>query len=235
MSEELPTIELRHVLAGTSRPFTRPGSFTGIDKVPLPGPVEVGTLGIMGDEQGDRRIHGGPDKAIHHYPFEHYHAWKWLIGEHPRLAQPGAFGENLSTVGVDETQVCLGDIFRCGSVLLEVSQTRQPCWKLNDRFEVSDMALRMQASAMTGWHYRVLESGVLQAGDPIVLQDRPIPRWPLRKVIALLYERSLDFDELSQFAQLPLVPSWRALVERRLATGQIENWARRVLGPPSGE
>ncbi|KTC35911.1 hypothetical protein AO269_13840 [Pseudomonas putida] len=97
------------------------------------------------------------------------------------------------------------------------------------------MALRMQASAMTGWYYRVLESGALQAGDPSVLQDRPIPRWPLRKVIALLYERSLDFDELSQFAQLPLVPSWRALVERRLATGQIENWASRVLGPPPGE
>ncbi len=89
MSEELPTIELRHVLAGTSRPFTRPGSFTGIDKVPLPGPVEVGTLGIMGDEQRDRRIHGGPDKAIHHYPFEHYHAWKRLIGEHLR---PTGFG-----------------------------------------------------------------------------------------------------------------------------------------------
>lgn len=235
MSEALPVIELRQVLAGTSRPFTRPGSFTGIDKVSVSGPVAVGALGIMGDEQGDRRIHGGPDKAIHHYPFEHYQGWLQLIGEHPRLAQPGAFGENLSTVGVDESQVCLGDIFRCGSVLLEVSQTRQPCWKLNDRFEVSDMALRMQASAMTGWYYRVLEDGVLQAGDPIVLQGRPFPLWSLRRVIALLYERSADIDELSQFAQLPLVPSWRALVERRLSTGQVENWASRVLGPPSGE
>lgn len=235
MSEELPVIELRQVLAGTSRPFTRPCSFTGIDKVSVSGPVDVAALGIMGDEQGDRRIHGGPDKAIHHYPFEHYQAWLQLIGNHPRLAQPGAFGENLSTVGVDESRVCLGDIFRCGSVLLEVSQTRQPCWKLNDRFEVSDMALRMQASAMTGWYYRVLEDGVLQAGDPIVLQDRPIPQWSLRRVIALLYQRSPNVDELSQFAQLPLVPSWRALVERRLSTGQVENWASRVLGPPSGE
>jgi MOSC domain-containing protein YiiM len=235
MSGARSVIDLRHVLAGKSRRFTRPGSFTGIDKESVCGPVEVGALGITGDEQGDRRIHGGPDKALHHYPFEHYQAWTQLIGEHPRLARPGAFGENLSTVGLDENTVCLGDIFRCGDVLLEVSQTRQPCWKLNDRFQVNDMALRMQASAMTGWYYRVLKSGVLQAGDPIVLQGRPIPRWPLRRIIALLYERPLDVDELCQFSQLPLVPSWRSLVERRLSTGSIENWNGRVLGPSSGE
>jgi MOSC domain-containing protein YiiM len=235
MTGGLPHVELRHVLAGKSRPFTRSGSATGIDKVSLSGAVEVGRLGIVGDEQGDRRIHGGIDKAIHHYPLEHYQTWVELIGEHPRLAQPGAFGENLSTVGLNEHQVCLGDIFRCGGVLLEVSQTRQPCWKLNDRFSVSDMAVRMQTSAMTGWYYRVLQCGTLQAGDPLLLEDRPCPQWPLRKVIALLYERTLDIDALRQFSRLSLVPSWRSLVERRLVTGNVENWHDRIHGPSSGE
>jgi MOSC domain-containing protein YiiM len=86
MTGGLPHVELRHVLAGKSRPFTRSGSATGIDKVSLSGAVEVGRLGIVGDEQGGRRIHGGIDKAIHHYPFEHYQTWVELIGEHPRLA-----------------------------------------------------------------------------------------------------------------------------------------------------
>lgn len=235
MSGSLFPIELRQVLAGRSRAFTRPGTFSGIDKLPLSGRVEVGTLGIVGDEQGDRRIHGGTDKAIHHYPFEHYRHWAELIGKHPRLEQPGAFGENLSTLGLTEHQVCLGDIFRCGSVLLEVSQTRQPCWKLNDRFQVEDMALRMQSSAMTGWYYRVLEGGVLQGGDQILLHDCPNPQWSLRRVIALLYERTLDVDALSEFSRLPLVPSWRLLVERRLRTQEVESWNGRMLGPPSGE
>lgn len=227
--------QVQHVLAGQSRPFTRPGTFTGIDKFAISGAVEVGTSGIVGDEQGDRRIHGGVDKAIHHYPLEHYPQWAHLLGEHPRLEQPGAFGENLSTFGLTEHEVCLGDIFRCGSVLLEVSQTRQPCWKLNDRFQVKDMAIRMQASAMTGWYYRVLEGGLLQAGDKLRLQHRPHAQWSLRNVIALLYERPLDVDALRRFSCLPLVPSWRALVERRLSTGHIENWGGRIRGPSSGE
>lgn len=235
MNDRPLPVELQHVLAGRSRPFTRPGTFTGIDKVSLLGAVEVGAQGVVGDEQGDRRIHGGIDKAIHHYPFEHYRQWKAVIGDHPRLEQPGAFGENLSTLGLTEHQVCLGDIFRCGGVLLEVSQTRQPCWKLSDRFQVADMAMRMQTSAMTGWYYRVLEGGVLQAGDQLLLHARPNPQWSLRRVIALLYERTLDVEALSQFSRLPLVPSWRSLVERRLCTQEVESWNGRMMGPPSGE
>ncbi|NVJ03616.1 MOSC domain-containing protein, partial [Myxococcus sp. AM009] len=128
-----------------------------IDKRPVRDAVEVGINGIVGDEQGDLRVHGGPDKAIHHYPFDHYAAWQADIGAQPLLAQPGAFGENVSTTGITEADICVGDRLRAGSVMLEVSQLRQPCWKLNDRFNTRDMARRVQHTARTGWYYRVLE------------------------------------------------------------------------------
>ena len=83
------------LLAGKARPYTRPGSMSAIDKQPLAGTVRIGELGIAGDEQGDTRVHGGPDKAVHHYPFEHYATWRAELGGLPALASPGAFGENI--------------------------------------------------------------------------------------------------------------------------------------------
>src|SRR5690606_16433169 len=116
---------------------------SAIDKRPLEGAVRIDELGVAGDEQGDTRVHGGVDKAVHHYPFEHYATWRAELGELPALASPGAFGENISTRGLDEATVCLGDRFALGTAVLEVSQGRQPCWKLNDRFGVKDMARRV--------------------------------------------------------------------------------------------
>ena len=231
----MSSTQIIHVLSGKARPFTRPGTFSAIEKHVLAGKVHVQALGLTGDEQGDHRVHGGVDKALHHYPLDHYREWSKSLGAHHLLTCPGAFGENLSTLGLTEDQVCLGDIFRCGGVLLEVSQTRQPCWKLNDRFGIADMAVRMQATAMTGWYYRVLESGYLGAGDNLVLQERPWPRWSLRRIIELLYAPALDVEGLSEFARLPLVPSWQRLVQRRLSTGTIENWTARMVGPPTEE
>ena len=93
------------VLTGRAVDYTRPGSRSAIAKQPVPGPVAVGTEGLHGDEQGDRRVHGGPDKAIHHYPREHYAAWRGEIGAHPLLDGPGAFGENISTTGLVEADL----------------------------------------------------------------------------------------------------------------------------------
>src|SRR5690606_15630671 len=160
-------------------PYTRPGSRSAIAKTPRSGPVRIGELGLDGDEQGDRRVHGGVDKAVHHYPFEHYARWRAELGPLPVLAAPGAFGENLSSAGLDESNVCLGDRYALGSVVLEVSQGRQPCWKLNDRFGVRDMARRVQDTGRTGWYYRVLQPGVARAGDTLQLLERPCPDWPL--------------------------------------------------------
>lgn len=220
------------LLTGCAKPYTRPGSFSGIDKQPLNGRVYIGELGLSGDEQGDPRVHGGPDKAVHHYPFEHYARWQEDLGSLPLLQAPGAFGENISTRGLDEENVCIGDQFTLGGALLEVSQGRQPCWKLNDRFDVPDMARRVQSTGRTGWYYRVLQAGTATAGNLLELTSRPHPEWPLRCLGRLLFERVLDPAALEPALLLPLVPSWRKLVERRLQQCEVEDWNRRIDGPP---
>ena len=220
------------LLIGRAKPYTRPGSFSGIAKHRCSGSVHIGTLGLAGDQQGDPRVHGGPDKAVHHYAFEHYQRWCEDLGPLPPLQAAGAFGENISTLGLDEGNVCLGDRFTLGDALLEVSQGRQPCWKLNDRFNVPDMAHRVQVTGRTGWYYRVLQPGVATAGDLFELNARPHPDWPLSRFNVLLFERVLESRALESALQLPLVPSWRKLVERRLQQCLIEDWSRRIDGPP---
>ncbi|RBC28072.1 MOSC domain-containing protein, partial [Xanthomonas oryzae pv. oryzae] len=137
-------IRIDSVAIGSARDFTRPGSRSAIDKRALQGTVQVGIEGLEGDEQGDRRVHGGPDKAIHHYPRDHYAAWREELGPHVLLEAAGAFGENLSSAGLTEADVCLGDRFALGTAVVEVSQLRQPCWKLSDRFGVRELARRVQ-------------------------------------------------------------------------------------------
>ena len=220
------------VLRGRAVPFTRPGSRSAIAKTPVSGPVAVGTLGLDGDDQGDLRVHGGPDKAVHQYAQAHYPLWQQEIGPLALLDAPGAFGENLASSGLDEQQLCLGDQVRIGSVLLQVSQGRQPCWKLSDRFAVPDMARRVQDSGRTGWYYRVLQPGTLQAGDSITLLARPWPQWSLARVIDVLYQQPFDASVLGALAELPLTPSWRRLVQGRLARGAVEDWSARLDGAP---
>jgi MOSC domain-containing protein YiiM/uncharacterized metal-binding protein len=228
-----PRAVVHAVLVGKAVTFTRPGSLSAINKRSVTGALRVGLLGLEGDEQGDRRVHGGPDKAIHAYPSEHYGKWREELGALPILREPGAFGENLCTAGLVERDVCLGDRYRVGGALLEISQSRQPCWKLNDRFGVPDMARRMQAMRRTGWYFRVLKEGEVAAGDKFTLADRPHPDWPLLRLIELLYERMLDRDSLTAALALPLVPGWRKLIERRLASGTVEDWSPRIDGPSS--
>lgn len=224
-------VRIDALLTGVAVPYTRPGSRSAIAKTPRSGPVRIDELGLEGDEQGDTRVHGGVDKAVHHYPFEHYARWRNELGQLPLLAAPGAFGENMSSSGLDEAGVCLGDRYAFGSAVLEVSQGRQPCWKLNDRFGVRDMARRVQDSGRTGWYYRVLQPGEARAGDALTLLERPCPDWPLQRLMRLLAERVLDPALLREALALPLVPSWRKLVERRLESSQVEDWTRRIEGP----
>jgi MOSC domain-containing protein YiiM len=202
---------------------------TGIRKRKVVGPQTITRTGLAGDHQGDTKSHGGPEKALHHYPRNHYAAWAADGVE----AAPAAFGENISTFGVTEKDICIGDIYRFGDALLQVSQGRQPCWRLNARFERPDMAFRVQKSGRTGWYYRVLEEGEAQPGDRLLLSERPQPQWPLVRIIDLLYTRTLDMDALAALAALPeLAQSWRTLATRRIETKAVENWERRLRGAP---
>lgn len=222
--------QVREVLTGQVRTLVRPGVLSGIHKQPVDGPVAVGPLGLAGDAQGDPAVHGGPYKAVHLYAWAHYAAWRADLPDCALLQRPGAFGENLSVSGVDEAGVCIGDRWRIGSTLLEVSQGRQPCWKLNLRFGVANMAARVQESLRAGWYCRVIEPGTLAAGDAMALIDRPHPAWSIARLLTLIKDRACEPRELAQVLALPLPPSWQRLFARRLERGAAEDWARRMQG-----
>lgn len=224
-------IRIEQLLTGSIAPLGLRGIPSGIAKRPCPDRIWLGREGLTGDEQGDRRHHGGPEKAVHHYAFDHYPAWRDALGERDVLSRPGAFGENLSTSGLTEAEVAVGDIFRAGEALIQVSQGRQPCWKLNARFDVPDMALRVQTTGRTGWYYRVIEPGLVAAGDSLVLLDRPAPEWTLERLWRALYVDRMNIPELTAMTTLTLLSeNWRKYAEKRLATRQVEDWSRRLLG-----
>ena len=225
---------LAELRIGSVRPFGPASS--AIDKAPVAGPAMAGPLGLAGDEQADRRHHGGPDKALHAYAASNYPLWAAGMPDRAGRLRPGGFGENLVVEGADEKAICLGDCFRLGGALVEVSQGRQPCWKLNLRFGRPDMARLVQDSGRSGWYFRVLEPGPIAAGDRAVLTARPNPQWTLARTGRLLYHDRLNRADLAEFAALPGLPdSWRRLALARLDSGRTEDWSRRIdtpAGPP---
>ncbi|MGB3480917.1 MAG: MOSC domain-containing protein [Mycobacterium sp.] len=142
---------------------------TAIDKQPTCETVEVGHLGLAGDEQGDRKHHGGPDKAVLGYPAEHYSAWAEILG----AVEPPAFGENLTTTGLLESDTVVGSVLLIGSVVLQVSQPRRPCYRLAAFHNHPELAVLTQQTGRTGIYFRVLQPGRLRAGDGIRLLSQP--------------------------------------------------------------
>ena len=225
-----PLLSLR---VGSAQPFGPRREPSAIAKSAVGGPVLLGLTGLMTDEQGDLRSHGGPEKALLHYPSEHYLAWRAEMTLDPKVAnlEIGGFGENISTHGLSECDVAVGDIFELGEALIEVSQPRQPCWKLNIRFNVSNMALKVQNSGRTGWYYRVLRSGMVGPQDSLVRVERLDPDWTLRRVQKVLYHDRLNIDELTQLATLRgLTPKMQSLAAARLQHLKVENWDPRLNG-----
>ncbi|MXN76313.1 MOSC domain-containing protein [Burkholderia sp. 4701] len=228
-----PAIEagIGAVLVGACRPLAGTRHASAIAKRPVPARLWLGALGFAGDEQADRRHHGGADKAVHHYAFDHYAWWSTQIGARDVLAQPGAFGENLSTSGMTERDVCIGDVFTLGGAVLQLSQSRQPCWKLDARFEHPRMAALVQQSGRTGWYYRVLEEGWVAPGAVLALHARPHPEWPLSTVLDVLYRRTLDMAALDALCGIEMLPpAWRKMLERRRTERTVEDWTKRLEG-----
>jgi MOSC domain-containing protein YiiM len=181
---------------------------TGMFKSPVTGPVWVGRLHLEGDGQADLRNHGGPDKAVNAYPSERYPHWRRALGLE---AMPfGAFGENFTTQGLLETTVCIGDTFAVGDAVVQVSQPRQPCWKLSYRWRVDDLARQVVATGFTGWYFRVLKEGYLRAGMAITLVERPCPEWPVSVANTIMHHRKQDLGAARDLASCRfLSQTWR--------------------------
>lgn len=207
------------LLTGRAQDFAR-GETSAIAKVPVAGPRAVRWLGIDGDEQADLSVHGGPEKAIHHYPQDHYPFWREAIGAIAVLETAGAFGENISTRGLTEDTACIGDRYRLGSALVEIAQGRQPCWKQAQRLGSNAVIATMVQSRRCGWYYRVIEEGQVGSGDTLALVDRPHPEWSVARVIGLLIagEGRHDPSGVSALARLDvLADNWRARAARLAA------------------
>ena len=144
---------------------------SGIWKEPVEGPVVVAGVNLVGDDQADRRVHGGPDKAVYAYAVEDYEWWSATTGP---LA-PGTFGENLTTTGIDLTSAHIGDRWRVGTAVLEVAQPRQPCFKLGMRMGDEHFPGRFEAAERAGAYLRVVEEGVITAGDAIAVERAADP------------------------------------------------------------
>ena len=190
---------------------------TGIYKEPVSGRVPVLRLNLAGDGQADLRVHGGVDKAVYAYPAEHYETWKRELGREDLSF--GWFGENLTVEGMTEDQVRIGDVFRIGTALFEISQPRTPCAKLEFRSGLPGFARRFVLSGRSGFYLRVLEEGEVGAGDSIErIRRDPIPL-SVREVNDLAYsEKDEDLEALGRAVRIEsLTAAWRKRFQQRLS------------------
>ncbi len=195
---------------------------TGFFKVPVEGPVFAGATNLVGDGQADLINHGGIDKAVLAYSADHYPKWRneLRIPDMPF----GAFGENLTIAGWSEDSVCLGDILRIGTATFEVSQPRQPCWKLARRWRMHELTGLVVRNGRSGWYLRVLEQGWIAAKTPVELIERPNPAWSIARTNEIMHHRKMDLTVTLELADVPrLAESWveelRERAERLRAMG----------------
>jgi MOSC domain-containing protein YiiM len=181
---------------------------TGFFKQPRQEPGWLGYEGFRGDEQADRRYHGGSEKAVCVYPAEHYPYWREVLSI-PDLPH-GAFGENLTVDGLGEKDVCIGDRFSLGEAEVQISQPRQPCWELARRWQVKDLTLRVERTGFTGYYFRVIRHGTVGAADELVLLERPFPEWTIERCNRIMHHSESDPESARALAQCPLLSSsWK--------------------------
>lgn len=205
---------IKAVHVGRIAPLGPDGTASAFAKQPVDGRITAGPLGLAGDEQADLRVHGGPDKAIYAYPVEGYTAWIADFPDHASTLIPGCMGENLVVCGLSEDTVRIGDIHRIGTALMQITQPRQPCFKLGLHHDAPGMVARMSKTGRCGWYLRVLEPGEIGPGDRIDLVAQAAKGWSIRRFAAAVRVKAIRPEILSEIAAMP---------------GLAENWQRRAL------
>ncbi len=214
-------MHLTSIQLGTPRTVGTPGAANPMERVftsaiwkePAAGRVWAGALGLEGDAVANTRVHGGPDQAVLMYAGTHYPLWRaeW---ERDDLG-PGAFGENLTVIGLDEDLTCIGDVLEIGEARFQVSHPRQPCATLARRHQVRNMIAVVQRNGRSGWYLRVLQEGFLEAGQPIRLAQRPHPDWTVRRAALARLNRKDRPDEAAGLARCAALSiEWRERLAR---------------------
>ena len=192
---------------------------TGICKVPVSEALQLGKLGLEGDGVANLKHHGGVDKAVCIYMVDHYPYWQEILGV---ALPPAAFGENLSVSGMNEDDVCIGDIFRVGTALAQVSQPRQPCSTLAARYDRNDMVKLVVDSGRTGFYFKVLQDGVVRRGDQISLTESDPNRVSVTFANQIFHHDRRNREGIEKVLAVPaLSQSWRQSFQklRESATG----------------
>ena len=205
--------------ADDAQPLSKKPWRTAFFKTPITGLVEVGPEGIKGDGQADLKHHGGVDKAICAYSVQHFEYWKNQLDRTDFGA--GGFGENFSVEGLDESDVAIGDRWKIGTVTFEISQPRQPCWKLARRWQVKSMTPQSIKTGKTGWYLRTIEPGKLRAGDEINVQtfvSSQHSRITIAEANDIFYRKQADKDATRRLISMPpLSQAWRTELQNRLS------------------
>jgi len=188
-------------------------------KSPVNGPVRVGPEGLEGDQQYDRRVHGGPEMALLAYADEHYEFWRDDLS----IAEmgPGGFGENLTVEGMNESNVCVGDVWAAGEPRLQVSQPRGPCLNIARRWDRQDLMDRVMKTGWGGWYLRVLKGGMIAVRQPIKRIQRPNPDFTIEVVFQLAYGQRKDPAMVKKLAKCKeLSRPWREKFDRIASGGE---------------
>lgn len=201
---------------------------TGFFKTPISGSIQVSESNLEGDGQADLKNHGGVDKAVCCYPKDHWPQWENDLDM--RLPN-GAFGENFTTLGADENDVCIGDIFECGTALFQISQPRQPCWKLARRWKIKDLAAKVERTGRTGWYFRVVRAGRVEPGSELVLTERLFPEITVAYANEVMHKSKNDWAAAHRLASCPLLSeSWKRTLSARAEKREIASSEPRLNG-----
>ncbi len=209
---------------------------TAMDKSVVDGRLYLSCEGLAGDDYADKDHHGGPDRALNHYPFEHYAYWQEKYGAAyvERVnEQVAGMGENLSSLGMTEEIVYLGDRYQWGEAVIEISQPRSPCFKINKRWGIEEFSVDIQAISRCGWLYRVITPGMVSVNEPLELIARVDSAMTIKAVCESYFGDPLNTEKLLALReQTTLADSWMEKVTQRLATNQVEDWNFRLFGHP---
>lgn len=212
----LPGFPLLSVNVGQVEDGTYKGKETksGIGKSNVEHSVIVNELGVFGDEQADLINHGGPNKAICVYSFDHYPHWEKVLH---RSLPHGAFGENFTVSHMNEDEVHIGDVFQVGSAVVQISQPRQPCWKLAMKWGLDELPLLVTEHGATGFYFRVLQAGEVQAGDDLMLTHRHPERISVAEANRVMHKDKEDLEGIRRLIALDaLSTSWVTTFTKRL-------------------
>ena len=207
----------------------RYGIETAIDKQPVNTSLYLSFGGLAGDECADKLHHGGLERALHQYPAEHYAYWQEKYNT-DNAWQAAGMGENISSIGMTEQTVYLGDRYQWGEAIIEVSQPRSPCFKLNKRWGIENLSVDMQDVSRSGWLYRVIQPGMVSVNEPLELIERVANAMTITAVCETFFGDPLNNEKLLILKkQSRLSDSWMEKIVQRLASNEVENWNFRLL------